>query len=125
MVSANALDPERAQGFVVVFLPPLRPDGEPTYDLRLVSDALQRYNKAAAIVIASFELIPRSMMRRLSAGEWLPASDEATLPPIYAVSRIVMSRLRLSNEVSLSSRSSTGTDSTASRQPEVQPGKRR
>ncbi len=86
----KAIDPALVRDKIVVFSPPVRPDGQPDYQLWAHADLLARYKTAAAILVESLELMPRSVIARIN-DPWLELPmqprSEAPLPPVIAVSR--------------------------------------
>jgi hypothetical protein len=90
---SNAVEPRRVRGAAVMFSPPLRRNGQPGYDLWPVRDHLVKYREAALIFVATFDLMPRSVIARLS-GERIELMrrevDLQKMPPIVAISRGVL-----------------------------------
>jgi hypothetical protein len=86
----NAASPGSVKGKFVVFEPPKRPEGSSDYQLWHVRDALMKYRDAAAIFVATFDLMPRSVLAELTAprdelSERVAAPPRT--PPIIAVTR--------------------------------------
>lgn len=87
--STTAIKPEAVRGAVVLFLPPLRPNGQPDYQLSSYSDLLAQYKNSAAVIVESLDLMPRSLTARIKE-PWieLPSQPkrEVPLPPVIAMS---------------------------------------
>jgi hypothetical protein len=93
----DAIAPSAAANKIVTFMPPLRPNGEPEYQLQQWADELRRYRSSAAILLATYDLMPRSVFRRLTEpqytlddGRRAPAGQ---LPPVFAIPRGVAEEL--------------------------------
>jgi len=68
----------------------VRPNGQPDYQLWAYTDLLARYKGAAAVLVESLDLMPRSLLARIR-NSWLELASqpraESPLPPVIAVSR--------------------------------------
>lgn len=85
----STVSPALTDDRVVVFLPPRLPDGTPDYELWRVRKDLLEYRGAAAIAIASLDLMPRSFVARMLEPQWTLTGSLASLPdmpPIVAMS---------------------------------------
>jgi len=93
----DAIDPSAAANKIVVFMPPLRPDGQPEYQLQQWADELRRYRNSAAILLATYDLMPRSVFRLLTEPQFTlddgRRSSANLLPPVIAIPRGVAEEL--------------------------------
>jgi hypothetical protein len=64
--AADAVAPASVAGRFVVFQPPLRANGQPDYQLWNVRAQLATYERAAAIFVATLDLMPRSAKAQLA-----------------------------------------------------------
>ncbi len=87
----DAISPAAAAGRVVAFMPPLRPNGQPDYQLQLWAEELRRYRASAAIFLATYDLMPRSVFRRLTEPQYTLDDGRrrpaGALPPVVAIPR--------------------------------------
>ena len=85
----DVVTPRDARAKVVFFMPPVRPNGQPDYQLWAVRDQLARYDSAAMIIVATLDLMPQAFIERLIAPRFELTQRHAEvprLPPVFAVS---------------------------------------
>lgn len=90
--------PQSVRDDVVIFLPPVRPDGSPDYQVWAYRALLNPYHASAAVLVAVRDIMPpgalwtRSVVGESNPGRAGPTSPRSTVP-VAAISRIYASRL--------------------------------
>jgi hypothetical protein len=91
-------------GCVLLFLPPLRPDGLPDYQLDRYVPLLAKFRSSPAVLIASLDLLPPAYRSWQTRGRTVPSADSwfFNTPSIVAVSHAVATLLLMAPVDSLS-----------------------
>jgi hypothetical protein len=97
--TTNMIEPFKVAGAIVVFLPAVRGDGLPDYQVWRLAEQISAYKDAAAVLVTIIEIMPRAAQARFRAPQWELAPVRRSAPPrgppVIAVSRALASLLLL------------------------------
>jgi hypothetical protein len=77
-------------GKTVIFLPPLRANGEPDYQVWNMTEILESYSLARALLVISLDLMPASVRRAMDRPYFAlrnPSQSSSRVPPVIAISK--------------------------------------